>query len=213
MTIGPDALDPAPEEASRTFLLMGWDSVLLDGTALQGLIRRMTCPSIALVAVASSGSRQALWSRNLAPRPRASPCGNIAAYCKFEPCAELAEWASGVLGPLFETLRLRGCLDQHRLATRRPAKWLSSALDGRINRLASRAYNLDPFVGTQFLPDGGSSQIGLPLHEACGRISERGGHAHHRRRIVMRAVPKVGCDCKRAGQDKRRQHRDPSIEP
>ncbi len=66
--------------------------------------------------------------------------------------------------------------------------------DGRGDPFASRADDLDPVGFVEFLPDGGFSQVGLAVHEACGRISELCWHSHYRTRILERAVPGIGCD-------------------
>src|SRR5262245_38795210 len=80
---------------------------------------------------------------------------------------------------------------------------------GRVNRVAARAHNLDALVGAQLLSDRALSQVRLPVHEACGWISGLGGDPHHLHCIVTGAVPKVGCDRKRADKDERRQHSHP----
>lgn len=66
--------------------------------------------------------------------------------------------------------------------------------DGRVDHLASRADDLDLVIIAEFPPDGATSQISLPLHKACSRMSKLGGYAHYRRRIVACAVPEIGRD-------------------
>src|SRR5215475_11882320 len=73
----------------------------------------------------------------------------------------------------------------------------SQPWDGRIDRFASDADDLDPVIDAKFLTDRGLSQIGLPVHEARGRFSGLHGHEHDRSRIVAGAVSKVGRDCRR----------------
>jgi hypothetical protein len=75
------------------------------------------------------------------------------------------------------------------------------SLDGSVDCLAARTNYLDSVVIADFLSDRGLSQVGLPVHEARGRISELGGHPHHRCRIFAGAIPEIGCDRNRADQD------------
>ena len=83
----------------------------------------------------------------------------------------------------------------------------SQLRDGGIDRFASDADDLDLVVDSEFLTDRGLSQIGLPMHKACGRISGLDRQKHHRGRIVARAVPKIGRDRGRTDQDQSCQHR------
>ena len=64
--------------------------------------------------------------------------------------------------------------------------------DGRADHFAARADDLDPVIVAELPPDGGPSQVGLPLHEARRRICKLGRQAHDRRRIVARTVPEIG---------------------
>jgi hypothetical protein len=51
--------------------------------------------------------------------------------------------------------------------------------DGGIDRFASDADDLDTVVDAEFLTDRGLSQISLPMHKACGRVSGLDGQKHH----------------------------------
>jgi hypothetical protein len=66
--------------------------------------------------------------------------------------------------------------------------------DGCVDLFAYRANDLDTIVLAEFFADRRVSQISLPVHEACNRIPEFGGHAHNRPCIVAGAVPKIGRD-------------------
>src|SRR5260370_30745630 len=72
-----------------------------------------------------------------------------------------------------------------------PALFDRQPRDGRVDRFAWRADDLDPVIVAEFPPDGASSQIGLRLHKACSRMSKLGGHAHDRRRLVAVTVPAI----------------------
>jgi hypothetical protein len=78
--------------------------------------------------------------------------------------------------------------------------------NGRVDCLDPRAGNLDLVHFTEISPNGGVSEGGLRVHEAGGRTAELSGKTNHRRRIFACAVMKIGCDCSRADQNKRREH-------
>src|SRR5260370_41470468 len=75
-----------------------------------------------------------------------------------------------------------------------PALFDRQPRDGRVDRFAGRANDLDPVIVAEFPPDGASSQIGLRLHKACSRMSKLGGHSQYPRRIVACKVPATGYD-------------------
>jgi len=69
------------------------------------------------------------------------------------------------------------------------------------------ADNFDPIVITEFRRYRGFSQVGLPVHEARGRVRELGGHAQDCRRIIGSAVLQIGRGRNRANENKGCQHR------
>src|SRR5260370_35772766 len=69
-----------------------------------------------------------------------------------------------------------------------PALFDRQPRDGRVDRFAGRANDLDPVIVAEFPPDGASSQIGLRLHKACSRMVKLRGPAQDLPRSIARAV-------------------------
>src|SRR5258708_4876347 len=76
--------------------------------------------------------------------------------------------------------------------------------DGCIEHFGWRTDNLDLFAVAQFLSDRGFGEVGLPVQEACGRVSNPGWHAHDRRRIGAGAIADIRRYGGRADQDEGR---------
>ena len=83
------------------------------------------------------------------------------------------------------------------------------SLPGSSDRPAAHADDPDPVIGVEVASDLAPRQIGLRMHEAMRRISEFGWHAHHRVRVVARAVLRLGCNCNRANEYQCCQHPTP----
>ena len=72
--------------------------------------------------------------------------------------------------------------------------------------MATHADDPDPVIGVEVASDRALRQIGLRTHEAMRRITEFRWYAHHRVRVVARAVLGIGCNCSRANEYQCGQH-------
>src|SRR5262249_45241559 len=81
----------------------------------------------------------------------------------------------------------------------------SWALRGGSQYFAPHAYDFDALVGLELPADGGPSQVGLSMQEACGRTSELSRDANDSYRVVSGAIVKIGGRGGRANKNQRRQ--------
>src|SRR5262249_28175321 len=116
-----------------------------------------------------------------AQRGRRGRCG-----AQLTPC--------GSDGPI-PLVRRPACIEPHGSAGQRATLFDSQLQDGDVDRVNARADNFYSILVGEFLPNGGVSQVGLPVHEACRRIEELSGQAHDSRRIVAAALSEIWCDC------------------
>jgi len=107
-------------------------------------------------------------------------------------------------------LLLAGALGPNRPSeaqTLGPSLFCGKRWDRIADGFGSRADNLDSVFAAESPPESGLGEVGSRIRKTCGRTSKPDRHAHHGRCIVAGTIANVRRCCRRADQDKSRQHR------